>query len=205
MKRNVLIRVVAAVVVLVFVGGTWTQGGQLNLGWLKFFSTAVLIATILLTLWDVWLWRLPVFRMVPGPPRCVRGTWKGVLTSFWVDPTTGKSPAPKHVYLVVRQTATLVSVKLLTNESRSASSLAAVTAVDGTSELTYLYLNRPDAGVEHRSRMHHGSTALDISGSPAKRLKGRYWTDRDSKGELDFTEWNKRLVDDFDDASSLFM
>jgi hypothetical protein len=79
-----------------------------------------------------------------------------------------------------------------------------VTAIDGAVELTYLYLNRPDANVEHRSRMHHGSTALDISGSPAKRLKGRYWTDRDSKGELDFTECNKQLVDDFDEATALF-
>lgn len=199
-----MIRVVVAIVVLVFVVGTWATGGGLNFGWLKFFSIAVLIVTIVLTLWEIWLWRLSVFRLLPGTPRCIRGTWKGVLTSFWVDPTTGKSPPPKYVYLVIRQTATLVSVKLLTNESRSSSSLAAVTAVDGSAELTYLYLNRPDAGVEHRSRMHHGSAALDISGSPAKRLKGRYWTDRDTKGELDFTKWDRRLADDFDEATVLF-
>jgi hypothetical protein len=203
-KRNILIRVVVGIVVAVLVIQNWIQSGQISFGPSKIFSTAALAATVVLALWDIWLWRLPVFRMVPGTPRCVRGTWKGVLTSFWVDPATGKSPAPKHVYLVVRQTATLVSVRLLTNESRSSSSLAAVTTVDGTSELTYLYLNRPDAGVEHRSRMHHGSTALDISGSPAKRLKGRYWTDRDSRGELDFTEWSKQLADDFDEAASLF-
>lgn len=204
MKQNITIRVIAAIVLLVFVVGTWVQSGQLNFGWLKFFSAAVLVATIVLTLWDLWLWKLGPAQLVPGVPRYIHGTWQGVLTTFWVDPVTGQRPAPKTVYLVVRQTATLVSVKLLTNESRSASSLAAVTAIDGTSELTYLYLNRPDARFEDRSRMHHGSTALVLSGQPVKRMKGRYWTDRDTKGELDFTARNKKLVDDFEEAEALF-
>ena len=204
MKQTIIIRVVVAIVMVVFVAGTWAKSGELNLGWLKFFSIAVLIATLTLTLWDLWLWRLPLAQLIPGVPSCVHGTWQGVLTSFWVDPDTGNRPEPKNVYLVVRQTATLVSVKLLTNESRSSSSLAAVSALDGTFELTYLYLNCPDARFEHRSRMHHGSTALVISGQPAKRLKGRYWTDRDTKGELDFTVWDRRLADDFDEAQSLF-
>jgi hypothetical protein len=52
--------------------------------------------------------------------------------------------------------------------------------------------------------MHHGSTALDLSGTPVKRLKGRYWTDRDTRGELDFTERSKKIVDDFEEASGLF-
>jgi hypothetical protein len=58
--------------------------------------------------------------------------------------------------------------------------------------------------VEHRSRMHHGSAVLDVSGRPAARLKGRYWTDRDSKGELEFVERNKKLADDFAEAMSYF-
>jgi hypothetical protein len=58
--------------------------------------------------------------------------------------------------------------------------------------------------VEHRSRMHHGSTVLDISGRPVRRLRGRYWTDRDSKGELEFTERSNKLADDFGEAAALF-
>jgi hypothetical protein len=204
MKRTIIIRIVAAVVLAVFVGETWLTSGKLNLSWAKYFSLVVLIATAILWLWDTWLWRLPLFQRLPGVPRSVRGTWKGTLTSFWKDPTTGKSPQPKTVYLVVRQTGTLVSVKLLTNESSSASSLAEVSVVDASAVLNYMYLNRPGMQVEHRSRMHHGSTVLDISGSPARRLQGRYWTDRDSKGELEFTERCPKLADDFADATELF-
>lgn len=80
-----------------------------------------------------------------------------------------------------------------------------MTRVDGVSSLDYMYLNRPDSSVEHRSRMHHGSASLDITGSPATRLRGRYWTDRDSKGELDMTERVGTLAGDFTNAEALFV
>ena len=75
---------------------------------------------------------------------------------------------------------------------------------DGSASLDYMYLNRPDSRFEHRSRMHHGSTSLDITGLPAKRLHGRYWTDRDSKGELDFVERKKHAAEDYQEAAGLF-
>jgi hypothetical protein len=204
MKQSLIIRIVTGVVVAVFVAGTWIKNRQIDLGWLKYFSIAVLLATIILALYDAWLWRLPLAQRLPGIPRSVRGTWKGTLTSFWVDPATGRSPSPKTVYLAIRQTATLISVKLFTDESRSTSSLGQISAIDGAYVLAYLYLNIPEMRVEHHSRIHHGSTVLDVSGHPANRLRGRYWTDRDSKGELDFVERAKRIADDFTDASRLF-
>ena len=79
-----------------------------------------------------------------------------------------------------------------------------VSGADGTASLDYMYLNRPDSRLEGRSRMHHGSTALDITGRPPTRLKGRYWTDRDTKGELDFTERRKHAADDYEQAAALF-
>jgi hypothetical protein len=204
MKRNVLIRVIVSVVVVVLFIQTWVQSGKSDFGLSKVFSAAVLVATIIIALWDIWLWRLPLAQRIPGTPRCIRGTWQGVLTTFWIDPKTGVSPDPKKVYLVIRQSASHVSVKLLTNESRSSSAFATIKLEDGSCELLYLYLNRPDSRHESRSRMHHGSTTLDLSGSPVKRLKGRYWTDRDTRGELDFDKRNSEIVDDFDEAARLF-
>ncbi len=88
--------------------------------------------------------------------------------------------------------------------SKSASSLGVVSCGDGVASLVYMYLNRPDNKFEHRSRMHHGSTSLDISGLPPTRLRGRYWTDRDSRGELDFKKRRDQKVDDFEQAVALF-
>lgn len=204
MKRTITIRVIVAVVFVVFVIGTWFQDGRPDLATLKFFSAAVLVCTVVFNLWDFWLWRHPVIQRIPGVPRSVRGTWKGTLTSLWTDPTTGKAPEPKTVYLVVQQTGSRIIVRLLTDESRSTSALADISQSDGSFLLTYLYLNRPDMSVEHRSRMHHGSAVFDVSGCPARRLTGRYWTDRDSKGELDFVARSEKLSDDFSEAVWLF-
>jgi hypothetical protein len=204
MKRTILIRVVAAVVLIVFSVGTWIKSGQLNVGWLQFFSACVFIATMIISLWDIWLWRIPLVQRIPGVPRSVRGTWQGTLSSFWVDPGTNRRISPKPAYLVVRQSYSLVSVTLLTDESKSTSSLASVSMQDHTAVLAYLYVNRPRPSVEDHSRMHHGSTVLDIVGTPAIRLEGRYWTDRESRGELLFSARVKSMADDYAQAGSLF-
>lgn len=204
MKKRLTVQIVAGIVIIVFAVGTWLKSRQIDLGWLRYFSAAVFLASLVLTGWDIFIWRVPPIQRLPGIPRCIRGTWKGTLTSFWMDPTTGSRPAPKTVYLVVRQTASLVSVKLLTDESHSISSLGQVREMDGSVTLAYMYLNRPEMSVEYRSRMHHGSSVLDITGLPATRLQGRYWTDRDSKGELYFLERSHKLADDFQDAVKLF-
>lgn len=206
MKRNskLAVQIVAAIVIAVFVAGTWLKSRQIDLGWLKYFSAAVFVAGLVFALWDSLIWRIPLIQRVPGTPRCVRGTWKGVLTSFWIDPATGKQIAPKTVYLVVRQFAGSISATLLTDESRSVSSLAEVREIDGSAIFAYMYLNKPEMHLEHRSRIHHGSSVLDIFGSPPTRLNGRYWTDRNTRGELDFTEWNRKLSDNFKDAERLF-
>jgi hypothetical protein len=204
MRQRQIIQLVAAVVVIVFAVGIWASGDDVKAEWLRFFSAAVLVAATVLALWERVLWKWPAAQRMKSVPRNVGGTWKGTLTSYWVDPATGQPPPPKPAYLVVRQTASTVSAALLTDESRSRSSFGVVTILDGAASLDYMYLNRPDPSVEHRSRMHHGSTSLDITGRPATRLRGRYWTDRDSKGELDFTERRPNIVDDYDQARALF-
>jgi len=203
-KYRLLVQVVATVVVLVFALGIWLTGGKIDAGWLRFFSVAVLVAMALLALWDRALWKLAPAQGMNRVPRDVSGTWKGTLTSEWIDPETGKTPPTKPAYLVVRQSASAVSAILLTDESRSSSSLAVVSGADGSISLDYVYLNRPDSRFEHRSRIHHGCALLDVTARPAKCLKGRYWTDRDSKDELDFQDRKHKTADDFEDAAALF-
>jgi hypothetical protein len=204
MNRRVLVQVVAVTVVAVFAIGIWSTGQHVQASWLKFYSTAVFAVTIVLALWDHWAWHLPWVQKVLKAPRDLRGTWKGTLTSFWNDPGTGKTPAPKTAFAVVRQSASEVKITLLTDESSSRSSLASLSDDGAGATLAYTYLNRPAARVEHRSRMHNGSVFLEISGKPAVRMHGRYWTDRDSRGELDFSERKDGVVDDYEQAVALF-
>ncbi|WP_406443055.1 hypothetical protein OHB14_29325 [Streptomyces sp. NBC_01613] len=205
MKKTIAIRVSVGVAFLIIFISSWSQSGKADLGLLRLFSTAAFVCTLVFNIWDLWLWRIPWVQLLPGVPRNVRGTWKGVLTSLWIDPETGTTPPPKPAYLVMHQTASTITAKLLTDEARSISNLATVSQADSSFTLAYVYLNKPNMGVEHRSRMHNGSAILDLSGSPTIRIKGRYWTDRDSKGELEFLQRNKKtLADDYAEAEGLF-
>jgi hypothetical protein len=204
MISRIRVQFIVALVIMVFAVGIWASGDTLRLQWLRFYSVAVVVVLIALAAWDNWLWRLPLLQRVANVSRDIRGTWKGNLDSFWKD-ETGSLPARKTAYLVVRQSAWRVSVVLFTEESRSASSLARVSSDGTTVSLDYMYLNRPDSRLEERSRIHHGSTSLDIIGLPATRLRGRYWTNRDSRGELDFTTRVPQVTEDYEEAARAFM
>ena len=204
MISRIRVQIIVALVIIVFAAGIWASGDTPQLQWLRFYSVAVVVVLLALAAWDNWLWRLPLVQRLSNVPRDISGTWKGDLDSFWKD-ETGSSPPKKTAYLVVRQSAWRVSVVLFTDESRSVSSLATATSDGMTASLDYMYLNRPDSRLEKRSRMHHGSASLDIIGLPASRLRGRYWTNRDSRGELDFTARVSRTAEDYQEAERAFM
>jgi hypothetical protein len=204
MTNRARIQLIAATVVAVFAGGIWLSGGQLHSQWLRFYGAAVFLATIALSFWEAFIWRLPPVQRIQGVPRNVRGTWKGTLTSLWIDPDTSTPQPPKTAYLVIRQRASSVSVTLLTYQSRSSSFMGQVDTVDGRTALAYSYRNWPSPLLEDHSRIYHGSALLDVSGQSANRLVGRYWTDRDSRGELRFEARSKTAVDDFEACEKLF-
>lgn len=204
MTRRLAIQLLVAVVAGVFVLGIYLSGDTVEAEWLRFFSPAVLVVTLLWSAWDNWIWRWPWVQAIKGVPRNVRGTWRGTLASLWTD-ESGQGVPTKDVYIVVRQTFATVSVALFTDESASRSSLGRVSSMDSQAQLDYIYLNKPDPQFEHRSRIHHGSTSLNVIGKPASRLRGRYWTDRNSHGELDFKERrHKSFAEDYESASALF-
>lgn len=191
-------------VVIVFAAGILLSGGEVQIQWLKFYSGAVFVSLMLLAAWDRVFWHLGPIQRLKSVPRDIRGTWKGELRSNWVPPDSELPLPEKIAYLVVRQTASNTSIILLTDESKSSSNLAKVTSMDGNASLDYMYLNQPKMSVEHRSRMHHGSTSLAVTGRPTDRLEGRYWTDRGTQGELAFSLRSDSYAENFEQAESMF-
>lgn len=203
MISGAVIRAIVVIVSAVFFAGSWVTTGAPNTNLFSLFSAAVFACTVLLLLWDRWAWKWKISQVIPGVSRDVSGTWQGTLESLWKDPATCKTPAVKTVYVVVRQTSSAASVTLISDESRSKSSFAGLVHGDGSWLLHYVYTNEPLLELRRHSSIHYGSAVLSVVGSPAKRLEGGYWTDRDSKGRLKLTKRSRKLADDFEEAKEV--
>jgi hypothetical protein len=180
-----------------------TNGGGLTVVW----SLKDLIPALLSVAWvyERWLWRFsPIHRVGLIKTPVVIGTWKGSLESFWIDPATEQRREPKTVYLTVKQTATTLSARVLTDESASeqVAGMMAKTEAEHPA-LSYTYRNRPELRFreENFSAIHYGSALLEVVGDPATALVGSYWGDRKgSRGEMRFTEHNPDIAQTFEDA-----
>jgi SMODS-associating 2TM, beta-strand rich effector domain len=161
----------------------------------------------LASLHERWLWRHSWFhrtRVITTP--VVIGTWRGTLESFWLDAATGQKTESKIVYLVIRQTATTINVRLLTNESTSEQLAGTVAASEsGYPAISYNYRNRPDLKFrkDGKSPIHYGGAVIEIIGDPATGLNGEYWTDRNSRGQFRFRDQAARIAQTFEEAQSL--
>ena len=97
MTNRLLIRIVTGLAAIVYTIGLWSSGITPRLGWLRFYSLAVLLAVVLWWAWEYWMWRFSAFQRLKSVPPQVFGTWKGILISAWIDPTSGSSPPPKRL------------------------------------------------------------------------------------------------------------
>ncbi len=161
------------------------EGVAVHSAWLRPFSTVVGVLLLLLVAFDLWAWRLRFLRgwFVPRPD--IRGTWHVELRSDWKDPATNEVVAPITAYLVVRQTFSSLSMRLVTSESASELVGAQITkAEDGTYRVTGVYRNEPKLSVRERSPIHYGAIVVDVLGDPVKELVGYYWTYRSTRGEI---------------------
>jgi hypothetical protein len=173
-----------------------------DLGGLRFFSLAAGVVGLSLSIFDRWLWNLPILHpwFVPTPD--ISGTWRGELSSSW-DGEVGRTR--RECYLVIRQTFSRVGAVLLTAESESKDLAAAIYRdnADGQT-LAVTYQNAPRLQFRDGSPIHHGGMILHIRGNPPNRLDGEYFTSRKTIGEIEFTARTKSTADTFEKAASRF-
>jgi hypothetical protein len=182
-----------------------SQGVTVSAIMLRPFSAVVGALVLLLLAFDLWAWRLRLLQgwFVPRPD--VRGTWRVELQSDWKKPETGEVAAPIVGFLVIRQTFSMISVRLLTAESSSELVGAEIAkAADGTYRISGIYRNEPKLSVRDRSPIHYGALLLDVEGEPVERLAGHYWTDRDTRGQIVSTAHRRDVLANFESASKAF-
>ena len=171
----------------------------------RVFSLIVLVATAVWLLWDVILWRVFLKLLPNRRAEVVHGTWQGRLETSWTDPETGIAPSPKRAYLVVYQTFSQLRVRLITDESQSFLLTGHLHRGDERLELIYVYETRPQSRVRRKNPRHYGAASLMITPDIKVSISGHYWTDRESLGELEFTEHVGKRAGGFREAAAMFV
>jgi hypothetical protein len=196
---------------LLLASGIWglmliVEGVVISGTWFRPFSTVVGVLLFFLVVFDLWAWRLRFLQgwFVPRPD--IRGTWRIELKSNWTDRAPNSAPKTICAYLIVRQTYSTLSLRMITLESTSELVSAEITrAGDGLYKVAGVYRNEPKLSVRDRSPIHYGAIVLDIHGDPVKSLVGHYWTDRDTRGELISVSHHPAMASSVDVAQSLFL
>lgn len=173
--------------------------------WLKPFSTVTTIVLYVVMAFDLWLWKISFLHgwFVKRP--VVEGTWEVEIRSNWIDPTTDQTVEPITAYMVIRQTLSTLSMRLLTIESNSTLvGTEIVCSTDGLYCISGVYRNEPWFDFRHRSEIHYGGLWLQIAQDDmGKTITGHYWTDRNTAGSMKLTNRSPQKVQSFAAAEAV--
>ena len=167
-----------------------------NFDYIKKIPQACGYAFIFFLVFEKYLWKIRPFSwLIPYPS--LNGTWTGKLMSNYVH-EDGAGCESIDVTLVIKQTMLAISCEMFTKESSSQSygGIIIKSHEGNIKHLIYTYYNNPRAGVQYRSNTHQGTAKLRIIEKPENALKGNYWTERESTGELQLKFYGKELLDD---------
>ena len=144
-----------------------------------------------------WFWKWKGFQgwLVPFPN--LNGTWEGTIQSDWENPETNETLPPIPATIGIKQSFLKISCVVRTEEMRS-DSYAGEFRIDPDYQikrLIYTYSSRSLPRVSDRSVPHDGTVVLDIIENPVRKLEGRYWTERQTKGEMNFEFRETNILD----------
>ncbi|NOE32169.1 hypothetical protein [Ruegeria sp. HKCCD7318] len=158
------------------------------------YSAALTVTTsaVALLVWQGWKipWLKGWLILVPN----LNGTWEGVTKSDWVNPETNEKLNPITSLLIVKQSLFGMSCVVRTGEMTSFSISAGIERDPNNhiEKLVYTYRSEPKPGVAGRSAIHHGTAVLEFGTNPSWSLSGRYFTERNSTGEIELAFRNRR-------------
>lgn len=160
------------------------------------------LAALLVLAFDLWIWKWKGIHRLVGRAR-IDGCWLGALTPSTASQIPeGGNRGPIPAALLIEQTYWSVSVTLMTAESRSVSTSAAIEALSRQQAvLAYTYANTPKAQHRHRSQPHVGASRFTITGREPSVMTGSYWTDRLTTGGMEMALVNRKA--DYPDLAAV--
>lgn len=144
------------------------------------------IASLMVVGYEKWLWKLPLIRKTHTRPR-LDGLWRATIEP---DPDShipdGGNTGPIEAYVVIEQSLWSTAICLYTEESESHSMAASFVKRHDSSQqtLSFTYDNEPRRRHTNRSPRHIGACELYPSNGTPNSMRGKYYTDRFTAGEI---------------------
>lgn len=183
-----------------------TIGGvTVSFHWLGYLGIVTGGLSIILAFFNRWIWRLSLLHdwFVNRP--IIDGTWHCKIDSNWDDSSTGQSIGTIEGYMAIRQTFSTLSLRLMTQESSSElMGSEIILSKDGISQIVGVYRNEPKQSVRNQSNIHYGAIKLQVIGKPPTAVKGQYWTDRKTCGDIELFDRHDKLYFDYATANQAF-
>lgn len=107
--------------------------------------------------------------------------------------------------MVIRQTFSTLSMRLLTQESTSTLvGTEIICSADGLYCISGVYRNEPWFDFRNRSAIHYGALWLQIAeDEKEKTIAGHYWTDRSTAGSMRLTHRVNQKAQSFAAAATV--
>lgn len=179
---------------------SWYSGIDLSniVDFLKIIPKVVTIDAIIVGIFTKFLWKFRIFRgwLVPFPN--LNGTWTGEIHSDWINPKNKKNISPIPVMLTIDQTFFHINFLMTTEEMKSHSYVEGfkIDKENQIKQVAYLYTSKPRIVLDSRSLPSDGAIIFEIIEKPKMKLKGQYWTDRKTKGEILLSFYNKKMLEE---------
>jgi hypothetical protein len=199
------IKLIIYVAVLSWTAILWVNHQAIQSTWLQPLSTVITIVLYAVMAFDLWLWKIPFLHSWFVKRPVIDGTWRVSIRSNWKNPSTASAIPPVEGYMIVRQTLSTLSMRLLTEESSSELvGTEIVCSADNLFCITGVYRNEPRFEVRDRSEIHFGAVWLTIIDEPQKRITGHYWTDRQSAGHVELSQRTTKKFQAFASAKAFY-
>jgi len=158
---------------------------------------------IIYNLFEVYIWKWNLLNPMLVKKPNINGTWKIVGISDWVNPSTNKINPPNEIYIAIKQNYSSIKIRIYTKNSESEQLISTIEKTsDDRFKLLSIYQNIPQKLFRNKSNIHYATFMLFINGSAEKVLKGSYWTDRSTSGEIYTLGYSSKYFHSFKEAEN---
>ena len=151
----------------------------------SYVGYAVTAVTILICIYEKWMWRI-----IPwNRPPILKEKYIGTI-HYNFNGTAGEKP----MRVQVKQSWLGIDIQTATDINSSVTITAEIVREYGQDVLYYTYMTNPSSATQRENPIQHGTCRMILNEDNA-RISGKYWTSSNTTGDIDWIAVNVNILD----------